>query len=86
MFHFAASRLHDIVIRVGNTPPVVKKDIQEDAYVICAIREGIIPASATEDILCDPYPVLGRYVVVHKPNTTSPLTLCEVEVYGQPEE
>ena len=78
------------MILVGNTPPDVGKDLPDDAYVTCAVREGFIPASASEDIMCNPLPVYGQYVIVHKPNTTfaiqvvpdTALTLCEVEVYA----
>ena len=48
----------------------------------CASHVGIVGKGASVELMCQPDPVLGRYLVVQIPGERERLTLCEVQVYG----
>ena len=67
---------------MGSERPEVGKNIVSNVYTTCATYDGVVPEGATVSLVCNPLPIHGRYVVVHKPQTTSALTLCEVQVFA----
>lgn len=84
---FSAERLNNLTIIVsdGHTNGLSNVDNWDSLNpVVCARYPGKAGRSEILSLTCETC-VLGRYVWVTKPDTTrEPLTLCEVEVYGEP--
>ena len=79
-----AYRLRDVAVVVSNQPfpsPAATR-LQEPDYTLCGQNSGIPPARSTTIFACAGAPLVARYVYVYIPTLSTPLTLCEVEVFS----
>lgn len=74
-------RLKDFQVLLSDTNPAVTATemLTRDEHV-CTYYKG---AFGESDTLACQRPVTGRYLTVLKGLSSGPLTLCEVEVYGE---
>ena len=75
-------RLHDFVVGLTNRSFEEFRKTETIFLTRCASHTGIVGRGVSVELMCDPGPVLGRYLVVQIPYTTETLTLCEVQVFG----
>ena len=78
--HFAlgdccGDRLRNFNVKIGDS-----SSGNGDANPACAVGQSI-PQGATNTFKCRPR-LLGRYLYIQQ-NVVEPLTLCEVQVYGE---
>ena len=77
---FLAERLADFTVAVGNSFDPDRLD--PTRFTPCRHVEGHLDLSEIRTIHCDT-PVSGRYVTLYLTQKNY-LTLCELEVYGDP--
>ena len=81
-----AERLHNFTVAVGNTfDPSDQANFNPETFTPCEYEAGQLGHGETREIMCD-RPVTGRYVTVYiyQTETTYPLTICELQVFGEP--
>ena len=76
----ADARLHDLSVHVTLQNPTVNTP---GASELCAHVVGPFAPGETRRIVCT-NEIVGRYVTISLPGSNELLTLCEVEVYGEP--
>ena len=80
-------RLHNFTVASGiNFDPSDKKNFNPETYTTCAYQPGNSSDGVTREMVCD-RPVTGRYITVYMYQTNGtkePLTICELEVFGEP--
>ena len=83
IFVFAASYMKNFAVRLTDQQPTAGKTYvfeKNVKYPLCGRWSGTPPHSSDIRVRCTGN-VSGRYVVIHVPGTT-PVQVCEVEVFG----
>ena len=81
-----ARRLQNVTVAVGSTfDPNDLVSFNPETFTPCVYEPGQFLQGETREMNCS-RPVTGRYVTVYiyQTETTYPLTICELQVFGGP--